>query len=175
MFRRPNQNIWYILVVFVHFSWQIRLADARMMSFLKKQKHQKQLPLHSLRHMERNPRRFTFCSIQIDLWMYCPWHAAVKGNNWADRLTSKVTITKACVSEELRSLRHYHCLRAQSQGHHNIDCLEERGTERGSALPWKGEKGSSIASHTNTGTVSKATLGKLLRDGVECIGAYPCI
>ena len=32
-------------------------------------------------------------------------------------------------SEVLRSLRHY--LRAQSQGHHTIDCLEERGVERG--------------------------------------------
>ena len=31
----------------------------------------------------------------------------------------------------LRSLRHY--LRAQSQGHHTIDRLEERGMERGNA------------------------------------------
>ena len=35
------------------------------------------------------------------------------------------------VSEMLRSLRHY--LQAQSQGHHTIDRLEERGVERGSA------------------------------------------
>ena len=34
-------------------------------------------------------------------------------------------------SEVLRSLRHY--LRAQSQGHHTIDRLEERGVERESA------------------------------------------
>ena len=34
-------------------------------------------------------------------------------------------------SEVLRSLRHY--LRAQSQGHHPIDRLEERVVERGSA------------------------------------------
>ena len=32
-------------------------------------------------------------------------------------------------SEVLRSLRHY--LQAQSQGHHTIDHLEERGIERG--------------------------------------------
>ena len=35
-------------------------------------------------------------------------------------------------SEVLRSLRYY--LRAQSQGHHTIDHLEERGVERGSAI-----------------------------------------
>ena len=34
-------------------------------------------------------------------------------------------------SEMLRSLRHY--MRAQSQGHHTIDRLKERGVERGSA------------------------------------------
>ena len=43
-------------------------------------------------------------------------------------------------SEVLRSLRHY--LQAQSQGHHTIDHLEERGIERGllGNLPWKGKK-----------------------------------
>ena len=30
-----------------------------------------------------------------------------------------------------------------------------------------------IVHQTNIGTVSKATLGKLLRDGVECIWAFP--
>ena len=33
-------------------------------------------------------------------------------------------------SEVLKSLRHY--LQAQSQGHHTINHLEERGVERGS-------------------------------------------
>ena len=41
-----------------------------------------------------------------------------------------------------KSLRHY--LRAQSQGHHTIDRLEERGVERGSArltiFLWKDER-----------------------------------
>ena len=36
-------------------------------------------------------------------------------------------------SEVLKNMRHY--LRAQSQGHHAIDRLEERGAERGSARP----------------------------------------
>ena len=70
-------------------------------------------------------------------------------------------------SEVLRSLRHYP--RAQSQEHHTIDRLEERGLEtenaRRSAL--KGNRHSEC--QTNIGTFSKATLGKLLRDGVKRI------
>ena len=47
---------------------------------------------------------------------------------------AKATLTSGLllgISEVLSSLRHY--LRAQSQGHHTIDRLEERGVERGSA------------------------------------------
>ena len=73
-------------------------------------------------------------------------------------------------SEVLRSLRHY--LRAQSQGHQLLTTWrqEERGSVRQSSL--KGH-GRAIISQTNTGTVSKMTLRKLLRDGVECIWAFP--
>ena len=68
----------------------------------------------------------------------------------------------------LRSLRHY--LRAQSQGHHIIDCLEEKVVEKGSAgrSSLKGRE-RDIVNQTNIGTVSKAMLGKRLRDGVERI------
>ena len=68
------------------------------------------------------------------LWVYCPGHAEVKGNDRADRLANKATLTSALLLgryEVLRSLRHY--LRAQSQGHHTIDRPEDRGVERGSA------------------------------------------
>ena len=68
------------------------------------------------------------------LWVYCPGHAGVKGNDRADRLAGKATLTSGLLlgrSEVLRSLRRY--LRAQNQGHHTIDRLEERGVERGSA------------------------------------------
>ena len=68
------------------------------------------------------------------LWVYCPGHAGVKRNDRADRLAGKATLTSGLLlgrSEVLRGLRHY--LRAQSQGHHTIDHLEERGVERGSA------------------------------------------
>ena len=40
-------------------------------------------------------------------------------------------------------------------------------------LPSKDERGPSLLKQTNIGTVSKATLGKLLRDGVERIWAFP--
>ena len=75
----------------------------------------------------------------------------------------------------LRSLRHY--LRAQSQGHHTIDRLEEKGAERGSArrCSLKGRE-KTIVHQTNNGTVLKATLGKLLRDwvggGCICMTVY---
>ena len=54
--------------------------------------------------------------------MYCPGHAGVKGNDPADRLAGKATLTgglRLGRSEVLRSLRHY--MWAQSQGHHTID------------------------------------------------------
>jgi len=63
--------------------------------------------------------------------MYCPEHAGMKGNDRANRLAGKATLPSGLPlgrSEELRNLRHY--LRAQSQGHHTIDRLEERGVER---------------------------------------------
>ena len=99
------------------------------------------------------------------LWVYCPGHAGVKGNDRADRLAGKATLTSGLLvgrSEVLRSLRR--SLRAQSQGHHTIDRLEERGVERGSARRYslKGRE-RAIVSQTNIGTVSKATLGKLLK------------
>jgi len=68
------------------------------------------------------------------LWVYCPGHAGVKGNDRADRLAGKAALTSGMLlgrSEVMRSLRHY--LRAQSQGHHTNDRLEERVAERGSA------------------------------------------
>ena len=51
---------------------------------------------------------------------------------------------------------------------------QERGVERESARrsSMKGRE-RAIVNKTNTGTVSKATLGKLLRDGVERIWAFP--
>ena len=50
------------------------------------------------------------------LWVYCPGHAGVKGNDRADRLAGKATLTSGSLlerSQVLRSLRHY--LRAKSK------------------------------------------------------------
>ena len=72
------------------------------------------------------------------------------------------------ISEVLRSLGHY--LQVQSQCHHTIDRLEERGVERGSARrsSLKGRE-RAIVNQTNIGTVSKAKLGKRMRDEMEHI------
>ena len=105
------------------------------------------------------------------LWVYCPGHAGVKGNDRADTLAGKATVTNGLIlerSEVLRSLRHY--LRAQIQRL----WLEERGVERGSARrsSWKGRE-KAIVNQTNIGTVSKATLGKPLRDVMERVWSFP--
>ena len=78
--------------------------------------------------------------------MYCPGHAGVKRNDQADRLAGKASITSGLYIylrrfEVLWSFRDY--LQAQSQGHHTIDHLEERGVERGSTQqsPLKGQVG----------------------------------
>ena len=112
--------------------------------------------------------------LQKLLWVYCP-HAELKGNDRADRLAGKATLTSGLLLgryEVLRSLRHY--LRAQSQGHYTIDRIGERGVERGSARrsSLKGREKATV-NQINIGTVSKATLEKPLRDGVERIWALP--
>ena len=62
------------------------------------------------------------------------------------------------------------------QGHHNIDRLEERGVGRGSARrsSLKGRE-RDMVSQTNIGTVSEAMLGKLIKDGVECIQSFSSV
>ena len=99
----------------------------------------------------------------------------MKGNDPADRLAGKATITNGMRlgrSEVARRLRRN--LRKQSQGHHTIDRLEERDMEREDARrsSLKGRE-TAIVSQTNFGTVSKAKFEKLLRDGVERIWAFP--
>ena len=91
------------------------------------------------------------------------------------RFAGKATLTSSLLlgkCKVLRSLRHY--LLAQSERHHTTNRLEERGSERGSARrsSLKGRE-RAIVSQTNIGTVSKATLGKLLRVWVKRIRAFP--
>ena len=71
------------------------------------------------------------------LWVYCPGHAGVKGNDRADRLSGKANLIRGLLlgrSEVSRSSRHY--LWAQSQGHHTIDHLVQGGERRWKRKRW---------------------------------------
>ena len=72
-------------------------------------------------------------------------------DEWREKQPSQVVSVSAKV---LRSLRFY--LQAQSQGHHTINRLYERGIEKGSARrsSLKG-RGWAAVNHTNTGAVPK--------------------
>ena len=92
----------------------------------------------------------------------------------ADRLAGKATITSGLRlgrPEVLRPLRNE--MRAQSQGHHTIDHLEEKGMKSGNVLQFSFKRPERAkVNQMTTGTVSKATLGELLRDGLQCRWAF---
>ena len=71
--------------------------------------------------------------LQRLLWIYCPGHAGVSGNERADRLASTADITSGLQlgrAEVLRGLRNF--LSTDKPEHHSIDRLKERGVEKGS-------------------------------------------
>ena len=116
-------------------------------------------------------------SLQLQrlLWIYCPGHAGVSGNERADRLASTADITSGLQlgrAEVLRGLRNF--LSTDKPEHHSIDRLKERGVEKGSGRhsTLKGRE-RSVFNQANIGTVSRATLGRLLRDGAERVWAFP--
>ena len=98
-------------------------------------------------------------------------------NDRADRPAGKATLRSGLRlgrSEVLRSLRHY--LRAQSQGHHTIDRLEERGVKE-EALDNSVLKGREkvVTNQMNTGFFSKATLGETSETwGGAHMGFFEC-
>ena len=113
--------------------------------------------------------------LQILLWVYCPGHAGVSGNERADRLASTAHSTSGLQlgrAEVLRGLKNF--LNMDRLEHHNIDRLKERRVNKGicrhSTLQGRER---AMFNQTNTGTVSRATLGRLLRDGVERGWAFP--
>ena len=78
------------------------------------------LAMHSLR-------------LQRLLWIYCPGHAGVSGNEHADRLASTADNTSGLQlgrAEVLQGLRNF--LNTDRPEHHSIDRLKERGVEKGS-------------------------------------------
>ena len=113
--------------------------------------------------------------LQSLLWICCPGHAGVSGNKRADRLASTANITLGLQLRRtgvLRGLGNF--LNMDKPEHHSIDRLKERGVEKGSGRRstlrgW----GRSVFYQTNIGTVSRATLGRLLRDGAERIWGFP--
>ena len=109
------------------------------------------------------------------LWIYCPGHAGVSGNERADRLASTADITPGLQlgrAEVFRGLRNF--LNRDRPEHHSTDRLKERGVEKGSGRhsTLHGRE-RSVFNLANVGTVSRATLGKLLRDGTERVWAFP--
>ena len=113
--------------------------------------------------------------LQRLLWLCCPGHAGVSGNERADRLASTADITSGLQlgrAEVLRGLRDF--LNMDRPEHHSIDCLKERGMEKGSGRhsTLQGRE-RSVFNQANIGTVSRATLGRLLRDWVEHVWAFP--
>ena len=111
------------------------------------------------------------------LWVYCPGHAGVKGNERADRLAGQAKVAgsmKLGRSEVLRGLRRELKSLTEAEEHHTVDRLRERGVKRGSGRKseLKGRERGTI-NQTNIGTVSRATVRRLLRDGTERIWAFP--
>ena len=100
-----------------------------------------------------------------------PYEPCVQATQYSGTLPETTPPLKPPRSEVLRSLRHY--LQAQSQGHHTPLIVWRRNAwkkEALSDLPWKDERRSSSIRQTLEKT--KAILGKLLRDRVECIGLF---
>ena len=99
--------------------------------------------------------------LQRLLWIYCPGHAGVSGNERADRLASTADITSGLQlgrAEVLRDLKNF--LNMDRPEHHSIDLPKKRGMEKGSGLheTLQGRK-RSLFNEANIGTVSRVTLG----------------
>ena len=133
---------------------QAKQSQRSSFSFKKTENRKTSNSVHWWLSHQRQVRVGLHCQARCD---YHPWRQC--------SLTSGSLLGR---SEVPRSLKHY--LRAPSQWQHTIDRLEERGVGRGSARrsSLKGRE-TAIVNQANTGTVSKATLGEPLRDGVECI------
>ena len=112
----------------------------------------------------------------------------------ADRTVSKATLRKLlrgweeciwafllianlvqCRSKVLRAVRqHLQQLEEKQEHHHSVDRLLKRDVHKGSGR-WSTLQGPerALINQTNMGTVSKETLGKLLKGGEEHIWAFP--
>ena len=98
----------------------------------------------------------------------------VSGNKRADRLASTADITCGLQfgrAQVLRGLRN--SLNIDRPEHHSTDHPKERGVEKGSGRhsTLQGRE-QSVFNQANIATVSRETLGRLLRDRVEHVWAF---
>ena len=72
--------------------------------------------------------------LQRLLWIYCPGHARVRGNEKADRLASTTDITSGLQLGSVEVLRRLgNFLNMDRPEHHNNDHLKESGVEKGNS------------------------------------------
>ena len=101
--------------------------------------------------------------------------AGVNGNKCADRMASTADTTAGLQlgrREVLRGLGNF--LNMDRLEHHRMDHQDEREVKKGSG--WHSTirgRERSLFNQTNIGTVSRVTLGRLLRDGAERAWAFP--
>ena len=74
-------------------------------------------------------------------------------------------------AEALKGLRNF--LNMDRPDHHSIDYLKEREVEKEAADIPSSKVENDLCSTRNIDTVSRATLGRLLRDGAERVWAFP--
>ena len=119
------------------------------------------------------------------LWVYCPGHAGVKRNDREDILANKATLTSALLLGRYASVEELETLHIGAKlrtSHHLSPGGQRRGKRKRliDVSPVSSYQGTSFrssligreranVSQTNIGTVSNATFGKLLRDGLKCI------
>ena len=102
------------------------------------------------------------------------WALRSQRNEWADRLASTADITSGLQlgrAEVLRGLRNF--LNMDRPEHHSIDRLKERGVEKEAADIPSSKVENDLCSTRQILAVLRATLGRLLRDGLECAWAFP--
>ena len=103
--------------------------------------------------------------LQRLLWVYCPGHVGVSGNERSDRLASTANITSGLqlgLTDVLRGLRNF--LNTDKPEHHCIHRIQKRGVEKGSGRHSNlQDRERSVFNQTNIDTVSRAAMGRLLR------------
>ena len=110
--------------------------------------------------------------LQRLLWVYCPRHAGVSGNELADRLASTADITPGLQldrAEVLSGLRNF--LNMDRPENHSTDRLKERGVEKGSgrhSILWGQDW--FVFNQTNTGSFKDNPGETAEKRGGVCMG-----